>query len=241
MKYGLPKLAKSGEDVGFKTVSNAVYCADGRTAEDHFTELHNMKPVNIDVSNIRLGIMGDGIIFGTGLNDPSTESFISLLGNHFTTCINYAKSGILLTYKTSTNGTTHPSPICIEYESMANTLDVILIFLTTNDWYYSVPKGAITDTVNTTYYGALNNLIIGLQNKYPNGNIFFITPTPRVDLTDENGNVLKSSDDKNSVGLTLRDYLDVVRETCEYHTVPVIDLFKNINMNIVHNKNHKLA
>ena len=230
MKYGLPKLAKTGEPVSFKTMASAVYTADGKTAQDHLDYLNNIKANDSEntVSNMKLGILGDGIIVDSGNN-----SLIQLLRNHFFSCESYSDYGITVAYKEGNN--ISDRPLCLYYASMNDNLDIILVYATSNDWYYSVPLGAKSDTNNTTYYGALNNLILGLQTKFPERPIFFITPIPSMYINENN----RHTEMPNDEGLVLKDYIAVVKEVCEYHTVPVIDLFSNCGMNIVHNENHR--
>ena len=239
MKYGLPKLAKTGEDVGFKTVAGAVYTKDGLSVQDHLDKLNNKNTESSSsIINLKIGILGDGILAGVGLEDPENTSFNGLLAKHFASCINYGVSGRMIAYMEDDYG--HPTPYVTGYATMSDNLDLIVIHGTTNDWYYCTPIGNITDTDVTTYYGALNTLILGLQSKYPGKDIFFVTPLPRTDEINVDGEVVtRTSSDPNEIGKTLLDYNDVMITACKRHSMPVIDLYSNSGMNIAHNNQHK--
>jgi lysophospholipase L1-like esterase len=237
MKYGLPKIAKTNEPVGFKTVANAVYTTDGSTVQDHLNKLNN-KVTDTPLSNLKLGIIGDGILAGYGLDDPNTTTFAALLQNHFASCLSYSASGRMLAYMEDDLG--HPTPIVTDYATMDNNLDVILVHASTNDWYYSTPMGTKSDTDITTYYGALNTLINGLQTKYFDKDIFFITPLSRTDDHIVDGETItQTSDENNVIGFNLQNYIDVLKEVCGKHSMPVIDLNANSGINIAHNPKHK--
>jgi len=236
MKYGLPKLAKTGEQVGFKTVATAVYTNNGTTVQDELDKLHNTT-TDTPLSNLKVGIMGDGILAGYGVEDQSL-TFASLLQNHFATCQNYGVSGRMVAYMEDEYG--HPTPYVTDYATMDNNLDIILMHISTNDWYYNTPLGTIDSNDITTYAGALNTLILGLQSKYVDKDIFFITPLSRTDDIMVEGNpVTIKSTDPNGVGKTLKDYNDMLKEICALHSMPVIDLHENAGMNIANNNENK--
>lgn len=73
-------------------------------------------------------------------------------------------------------------PMCNRYEDMDNNADIVAIFGGTNDYGredFGVKLGKINDMEISTIYGALNNMCLGLKQKYPNSVIFFITPLQR--------------------------------------------------------------
>ena len=86
------------------------------------------------------------------------------------------------------------------YTSMSDDADLIVVWGGTNDYHYGHALGAVDDTENTTFCGALNNLCKGLIAKYPQKSILFVTPTPR-------GNIA-------SAVATQNDYADAIIDVC---------------------------
>lgn len=78
--------------------------------------------------------------------------------------------------------------------------------------------GAITDTDNTTFYGALRVLLEGLVTKFPNAKLAFVITTP-VSLD-------KGMKSPNAKGFYLADYCRAAREVCEEYSIPYLDLQK---------------
>jgi lysophospholipase L1-like esterase len=87
--------------------------------------------------------------------------------------------------------------------------DIITIAMSTNDTEGLVPLGTSSDTAITTFYGALNTLVPGLINQYPNAKIAFFTPLPRTPFTDFTGRVT------------------AIKNVCYKYSVPVLDLTTN--------------
>jgi lysophospholipase L1-like esterase len=101
--------------------------------------------------------------------------------------------------------------------------DVIFVFAGTNDGYYNVPIGTISDAVTTTFYGALKTLITNLQANNVAKKIVFATPLPR-------GNSRTSGAwQKTNIGLAAypgqKAYADAIKDVCGQYGVPVLDLF----------------
>ena len=105
-------------------------------------------------------------------------------------------------------------------DTMEENADVVVVFGGTNDFGHGdADFGTFDSRDEFTYYGALHSLINRLINKYPEATLLFMTPLHRT-----------TEDDLiNGIGLKrhkLKDYVDAMREVCEYYSVPVIDLFK---------------
>lgn len=117
------------------------------------------------------------------------------------------------------------------YSSMSDNCDFVTIMGGTND--YGVVKGAWDSTDNTTFCGALNNLMLGLINKYAGKQIIFITPMPQAN---ENYNPLTLesrfnalTDTSNIYQSDLRYY--IIRKKCEQYQLPCLDLFYESGIN----------
>ena len=83
---------------------------------------------------------------------------------------NYGIGGSTVSYVANKN------PMCDRYEAMAdNGADIILVEGGRNDFNSSVPIGTVDSNDKTTYSGALNVIIDGLQAKYPDAMIVCIS------------------------------------------------------------------
>ena len=83
---------------------------------------------------------------------------------------NYGKGGSTVSNYVNKN------PMCIRYSSMSNNnADIILLEGGRNDFNQSVPIGATDSHDKKTFSGALNVIIEGLKEKYPNAMIVCIS------------------------------------------------------------------
>lgn len=116
-------------------------------------------------------------------------------------------------------------PMCIRYSEMDDSADFIVIFAGNNDFTRSVPMGEPNDTNTKTFYGALNTLLSGLREKYPNGKFLYVTPLRMWNYAHPKWNEFVEYDKKNKVGKTLKDYRDAIISRCEYYEIPYLDLY----------------
>lgn len=178
----------------------------------------------------KVNILGDSVTVGYGLESPSTESFSYLIKQKlgFSIVRNYGYSGTLMTKQAN-----HANSFVERYHTMDNDADLIIVFGGINDFGFGA--GALGEPNSediTTVHGALNELITGLQSKYLGKEIVFITPYNLIW-----GGL--SSDLPNTAGYTLKDYRNAILNRCQYHGVPVIDMYSMSGMNIAHNKEHR--
>ena len=93
--------------------------------------------------------------------------------------------------------------------------DLIVVFGGTNDFGHGLAAfGAFTDRTADTFCGALHVLYTALLDKYPEATIMVMTPLHR-----------DFEDNPNMHGKVLHDYVDMIRWTAEYYSLPVLDLF----------------
>lgn len=98
--------------------------------------------------------------------------------------------------------------------------DAVVVFGGTNDYGHgNAPIGTFSDRTPDTFYGACHDLYTKLINKYPGKPIVIMTPLHR--LTE---NEIKI---KHGVTVTLKTYVDIIREVAEFYSLPVCDLYKN--------------
>ena len=131
-------------------------------------------------------------------------------------------------------------------------VDVIMIFVGTNDYNASVPlgewyseevvnvevtgpkgtkSGVMTDrkkrTIlmdNSTYRGRINIAMSKLKEAYPTKQIILLTPIHRGDAFLSDRNIQPDELHANGVGEYVDAYVDVVKEAGSVWAVPVIDL-----------------
>lgn len=110
--------------------------------------------------------------------------------------------------------------------------DLITIFMGTNDYGYDTPIGAITDTSDVSFLGALNVIIPALQAKYPNARIVFVTPLHRYGygVNSATGETHTYDSIPNGAGHTLEDYVNAIIEACAKYGVDVIDLYNELEL-----------
>ena len=117
-------------------------------------------------------------------------------------------------------GGTFPNPMCERYVNMDDDADLITVFGGVNDYGHNAPLGSFSVRDNSTFYGGLRTLIEGLLNKYPCKMIYFFTPIK-----------YRGCNNKNTQGKTLEDYVNVVKEICNYYSVPCVDLYNSNSLN----------
>lgn len=126
-------------------------------------------------------------------------------------------------------------PMCSRYKDMENNADIVVIFGGTNDYGredFEVQLGKIDDLGTATIYGALNNICIGLKQKYPNSVIFFITPIQRAYI-DRGCNFKYATNIKNRLKYSLEDVANAIKEVCKKNNILVFDLYNNCDINTI--------
>lgn len=118
------------------------------------------------------------------------------------------------------------SPLINRYTSIPDS-DIITIYMGTNDYGHETPLGTIDDKGDVSFYGALNTIIPGILAAHPNSRLIWITPTHRYGRGTSGilGTAFSYDHVPNGRGHNLKDYVDAIKEVCERHSVPVIDLF----------------
>lgn len=126
-------------------------------------------------------------------------------------------------------------PMCNRYKNMDDNADIVAIFGGTNDYGredFEVQLGKINDLGTSTIYGALNNMCIGLKQKYPNSVIFFITPIQRAYI-DRGCNFKYATNIKNRLKYSLEDVANAIKEVCKKNNILVFDLYNNCDINTI--------
>ena len=118
-----------------------------------------------------------------------------------------------------TSGTSG-NPFINRYLSMDVNADLITVLGGSNDFLHNAELGTFDSRDNSTFYGALHNLCVGLVTNFTNSKIAFFTPL-RI-----NG-IYGIDTVPNTKGYILEDYVDAIKEVCGFYSIPVLDLFKS--------------
>ena len=185
----------------------------------------------MDLKGKKIAFVGDSITEGT--YGPSDVRFVyhSLLKDsaNLGENINYGVNGTRIARQSNVTAELlkeAPDSIesldrdfCIRCDDMDDDADIVVVFGGTNDYGHGdAPLGSFDDNTEYTFYGAMHVLIRKLTAKYPGKPLIFITPLHRHDELDYTpGGVPKN--------LILRDYVNAIREVCEFYSVPVLDLY----------------
>ena len=118
-------------------------------------------------------VFGDSTVYGHTLGVQNTWS--ALLAEKY--WMNYQNKGLngngVLINNSSNSAML---PMYQRYTALPDDVDILFVMGGTNDYYKKAPLGTTSDTEATTFAGALNVLIEGMKEKYPNTLILFSTP-----------------------------------------------------------------
>lgn len=89
------------------------------------------------------------------------------------------------------------------------------------------PLGTPEDTIDTTFYGALDTLCRGLLEKYPDAFIMFVTPLPIADSVDEWTQACGS--------FSIEDGCEAVKVVCSRYNIPVFDAYNETGYDEISN------
>lgn len=107
--------------------------------------------------------------------------------------------------------------------------DIVTVFAGTNDYGDGTALGTITDTSSTaSFYGYTRKVIEAIIAQKPTIRIAFMTPTIRGAFEDQP--VYPAA---NSAGVTLIQYADAIKEVCAEYAIPVLDLFRSSQFNLL--------
>ena len=116
--------------------------------------------------------------------------------------------------------------MCERYDRMTvQSVDAVIVFGGSND--IGVMRGAWDSTDTTTLFGALNVLLKGLIQKYPNKPIIFFTPIQRQNEY-SNGvinplSLLDAAGDNGCMSTQLR--ATAIKQKCDQYAIKCVDLY----------------
>ena len=97
-------------------------------------------------------------------------------------------------------------------------IGLITMLAGVNDFNTSKPIGTIESTDQSEVYGALHKICSHVINNYPDATFIIATPLHC------NLGEFTNPNSKNSLGLTLLDYCEAIKNICVYYDIPCFDL-----------------
>lgn len=167
----------------------------------------------------KVAFLGDSITYGTGASDNFVNMF---------------KRDNKLMLDTVTNAGINGSTISDNYNGMCNRItnltgyDYIIVFGGTNDFsnnvalgnQFTLVEGVKTPNKTTSeFYGALNTLIENSLSTHTSTKLILMTPIHRNNLGG-----LPNDRTPNSQGLYLSDYVEAIKNACQFYGIECIDL-----------------
>lgn len=160
----------------------------------------------------RFAALGDSTTYGTSINGV-TYSWVPYITDlcWASESKNFGCSGSRITkLEGQSNSFVERCPSIAGY-------DCVSIFGGVNDFNYNAPLGAFGDSVDTTFFGALNTIILTVAANNPNAKIFCMTPMKTNNVHD--------TFETNDLGFTLLEYVDAMKQVADYYSIPVLDLY----------------
>lgn len=245
------------------TVENIVFCKGNTVIDDIFT-IENflkaglIKELGIEESklnNLAWNVFGDSMS-SIDFSKPTWWQIIAEKNKMIATC--YGISGTTLAHTNDRHlwdynwGKLNADEIgynrndsstwstgncfCERFTKMSDSADLITIMGGTND--NAVKLGSWNSTDTSTFYGALNVLIQGLINKYPNRKIAFFTPMQQANSYTTNvanpGLELDKKLPTDTLSLQLR--AEAIKRKCNQYSIPCLDLYSISGVNGVGNR-----
>ena len=163
-------------------------------------------------SGKKMNVIGDSIVQG------SYGNFVNVIRDilQLSTARNYGIGGSLIS--SSDVDETLP-PACTRYVDMDDDADIIIVHAGTNDYSAQIPIGEETSTDITTFNGALNTLMTGLREKYPDKLIIF-------------SNILHRFND-NAYTIKASQYRECIENRCLANHIVFYDGYKYTGFDFV--------
>ncbi len=163
----------------------------------------------------KIHFLGDSITQGVGTSHEACR-FAEIIAREqgLAAVRNYGVSGTSIAYGGAEAGKPDRS-FCARVPEMDPDADIVVVFGGTNDFGHSeTPLGTPEDRTRVTFWGACHELMRSLTERYPHAAIVVLTPMHR-----------KHERTPNAHGAILDTYVDIIKETARYYSLPVLDLY----------------
>ncbi len=173
----------------------------------------------MDLKNKIVCFLGDSITEGHGASTPE-RCFVSLFrkAHPEAKVHNFGISGTRIAKQIKPSNSKWDQYFGGRVKDMPKEADLICVFGGTNDYGHGdAPFGEFGDSDEFCFSGAIYSLMRTLIEKYPESKIVFFTPLHRV------GELTPSI--RRDGEFILGDYVNRIKETAEYFSIPVLDLW----------------
>jgi len=170
----------------------------------------------MELKGKKANFLGDSITEGAGVSCHEKTYHQLIKAKHgLAEARNYGVGGSRMAKQIDPDTELVEWNFCYRARQMDKDADIIVVFGGTNDYGHgNAPFGTFADRDRTTFCGALHELYRYLMETYPEAVIAVCTPTHRGGETNP-----------DMKGKVLRDYVEAIRQTAEYYSLPVIDLY----------------
>ncbi len=177
----------------------------------------------MELKGLKANFLGDSITEGVGASSIENVYWKVLARETGLIANGYGIGGTRIArQKNASANKSWDLDFCMRAEQMDKEADIICVFGGTNDYGHGdAIIGSADDFDVYTFYGALNTLYTYLIQTYPKAFIFVMTPLHRAN---ENRN---TGDGYKIPKLSLKGYVDIIREVAEKYSIPVLDLYSN--------------
>lgn len=172
----------------------------------------------MEKSKLRVIFLGDSITWG-GCVDDINNSYLNRTIKHFgwEDVQSHSLPGSRIGNYIGEDPRKIGPSFVERYQDMPKGYDLVIVFGGTNDFGIgNEPMGTATDQTADTFYGALNLLITGLKEKYPDALIVFMTPIHRRNESEPNV----------FTGAVFKEYIEAIKDRVKAHGVLLLDLYK---------------
>ena len=174
-----------------------------------------------------INFLGDSITEGVGAS--STEkNYVSLMEKscELKEARNYGIGGTRIARQSVMSDSPFDNDFNMRADIMEDA-DLVVVFGGTNDYGHGQAElGKFSDREVFTFYGAMHTLCLKLIKKYTSNKIVFLTPLHRMNEDTMQGTWKPEGVEQRP----LIDYVNAIREVCEYYSIPVLDMYKEGQM-----------
>jgi len=173
------------------------------------------------LKGIKINFLGDSITEGCGAT-PETRFTALIEREQGAVCNNYGIGGTRIARQQKpSEDPVWDQDFCARVQEMDADADAVVVFGGTNDFGHGdAPFGSFDDRTQDSYCGALHVLFSSLITRFPKSKIIILTPLHRLNEDNPRGD----GDKPQPVG-DLKTYVDALRRTAEYYSLPVLDLY----------------
>lgn len=174
------------------------------------------------LKNAKINFLGDSITEGHGTSSEAAR-FTNLLAEKYELGVmrNYGIGGTRIARQDNVLGDPRwELDFCKRALEMDEDADAVVVFGGTNDFGHgSAPIGSPEDRTPYTFWGACHTLMTELIERYPGKPIVIVTPLHRANEANPHGDIGKEN------GITLKEYVDIIKTVAAYYSLPVLDLW----------------